>query len=64
MGIEVGGVLGLIILVLDIWAIINVIGSGASIGAKVLWTVIILLLPLIGLILWFFMGPKKGAAMA
>jgi len=64
MGIEVGGVLGLFILVLDIWAIINVIGSGASIGAKVLWTVIILLLPLIGLILWFFMGPKKGAAMA
>jgi len=64
MGIEVGGVLGLIILVLDIWAIINVIGSGASIGAKVLWIVIILLLPLIGLILWFFMGPKKGAAMA
>jgi len=64
MGIEVGGVLGLIILVLDIWAIINVIGSGASTGAKVLWIVIILLLPLIGLILWFFMGPKKGAAMA
>lgn len=64
MGIEVGGVLGLIILVLDIWAIINVIGSGASTGAKVLWIFIILLLPLIGLILWFFMGPKKGAAMA
>lgn len=64
MGIEVGGILGLIILILDIWAIINVIGSGTSTGGKVLWIVIILLLPLIGLILWFFMGPKKGAAIA
>jgi len=64
MGIEVGGIFGLIILVLDIWAIINVIGSGASTGGKVLWVVIILLLPLVGLILWFLMGPKKGAAMA
>lgn len=64
MGIEVGGILGLIILVLDIWAIINIIGSGASTGAKVIWVVVVLLLPLLGLILWFFMGPKKGTAMA
>lgn len=64
MGIEVGGIIGLIILVLDIWAIINVIGSGASTGAKVLWTLAILLLPVLGLIVWFFMGPRKGTAMA
>ncbi len=64
MGIEVGGIFGLIILVLDIWAIVNVVGSAATTGAKVLWVVIILLLPLLGLILWFFLGPKKGHAMA
>ena len=64
MGIEVGGILGLIILVLDIWAIINVIGSAASTGTKVLWVVVILLLPVIGLILWFLLGPKKGTAVA
>jgi hypothetical protein len=64
MGIEVGGIFGLIILVLDIWAIVNVLGSGASTGEKVLWVVVILLLPLLGLILWFFMGPKKGPAVA
>ena len=37
MGIEVGGLLGLIILILDIWAILKVIQSGASTGAKLLW---------------------------
>lgn len=57
---EIGGIFGLIILALDIWAIINVIGSAASTGAKVLWVIVILLLPLIGLILWYFMGPKSS----
>jgi len=58
MGIEVGGISGLILLVLDVWAIIKVSQSSAATGNKVLWVVIILLLPLLGLILWFFLGPK------
>lgn len=58
MGIEVGGLLGLVILVLDVWAIVRVIGTGASDGAKVFWIVIILLLPVVGLILWLLIGPK------
>jgi hypothetical protein len=58
MGVEVGGLLGLIILVLDVWALIRVVGSGASTGTKVLWVVVILLLPLIGLLLWWLIGPK------
>lgn len=61
MGIEVGGFLGLIILVLDVWAIIKVFESGASTIAKVVWTVAILLLPVLGLILWFIFGPKGKA---
>lgn len=60
MGVEVGGLLGLIILVLDVWAIVKVIGSGASDGSKVLWVVVILLLPVVGLLLWLFLGPKSG----
>lgn len=58
MGIEVGGILGLIILILDVWAIVKTIGSSAGTGAKVLWIVVILLLPVLGLILWFLFGPK------
>ncbi len=58
MGVEVGGLLGLIILILDVWAIIRVVGSSASTGAKVLWTVLILVLPIVGLVLWYLFGPK------
>jgi hypothetical protein len=58
MGIEVGGLLGLIILGLDIWAIITTFESGASSGTKVVWILIIIILPLVGLILWWFLGPK------
>lgn len=59
MGLEVGGILGLIILILDVWAVIKTIGSGASTGSKVLWVVVIVLLPVLGLILWFLFGPKS-----
>ena len=58
MGIEVGGILGLIVLILDIWAIVKTLGSSAGTGAKVLWIVIILVLPVLGLILWLLLGPK------
>jgi hypothetical protein len=53
-------IIGLIILIADIWAILNVIGSGATTGKKVLWIVIILVFPVVGLIVWFLAGPKKG----
>lgn len=59
-----GGILGLIILALDIWAIINVLQSGASTGSKVVWVLVILVLPLLGLIIWYFMGPRGGRAAA
>jgi hypothetical protein len=59
---EFGGIFGLIILALDIWAVINVIQSGASTGAKVVWVLLILLLPLIGLVIWYFAGPRGRRA--
>ena len=59
MNIEVGGLLGLIILILNVWAIVKVIGSSASDGKKVVWVVLILLLPVIGFIAWLFVGPKS-----
>jgi hypothetical protein len=62
MGIEVGGIFGLLILIADIWAIVSVVQSGASTGNKVLWIVLILLLPVLGLILWLLLGPRGGKA--
>ncbi|SEN40728.1 PLDc N-terminal domain-containing protein [Nitrosomonas marina] len=58
MGIEVGGFFGLILLILNVWAIVRVVQSAASTGSKVLWIVLILLLPVFGLIVWFFFGPR------
>ncbi len=59
MSIEVGGLLGLIWLVIVIYAIVKIIDSGAGTGAKVLWVVLILVLPVLGVILWFLLGPKR-----
>jgi hypothetical protein len=58
VGIEIGGFLGLIILIADVWAVVKTIGSPASTGAKVFWIVLILLLPVLGLILWLVAGPR------
>ena len=52
------GILGLIILIADIYAVIKTWQSGASTGAKLLWTLLILLLPVVGVIIWFIAGPK------
>jgi succinate dehydrogenase/fumarate reductase cytochrome b subunit len=56
------GLGGLIILFADVWAIVNIFQSAADTGRKVLWTVLVLLLPVLGFILWFFLGPKTGKA--
>jgi len=51
-----GGIIGLIILILDIIAIVSVLMGGGSVVRKLLWILIILLLPLIGMILYFLIG--------
>ena len=56
--VQVGGLIGLIILIFDIYAIVKTMQSSASTGAKVLWTIVILIFPLLGLLLWLLMGPK------
>jgi hypothetical protein len=57
MGLEFG-IPGLILLVLNIYAIVKIVGSGATTGAKVIWVIVILIFPLLGFILWLIFGPK------
>lgn len=59
MSIEVSGILGFIWLIISVWAIVRTVQSGASAGKKTLWIVFILLLPVIGIVVWFFLGPKR-----
>jgi hypothetical protein len=49
---------GLLVLIADIWAIVQVYKSRESTGTKVLWTVLIVALPVLGLIIWYFAGPR------
>ncbi|HUG73566.1 MAG TPA: PLDc N-terminal domain-containing protein [Steroidobacteraceae bacterium] len=60
MNFGYNGLLGALILIGDVWAIINIFQSSASNEKKLLWTVVVLLLPLLGLILWYFLGPRSG----
>lgn len=60
MNIEVTGIFSLLLLIADIWAIVNIVQSASSTGAKVLWVVLVLLLPLLGLIIWLVAGPRSA----
>jgi hypothetical protein len=51
---------GLLILIGDIWAIVNILRSTASNEKKLIWVIAVLLLPLVGLVLWYFAGPREG----
>lgn len=59
MGLEVG-FFGFVILVIDIWAILKTVASRTSTGNKVLWIVLILVLPILGVVLWAIAGPKDS----
>ena len=56
------GIGGFILLALDIWALISVIGSSESTGKKVIWVLVILFLPLVGFIAWLIFGPRSSRA--
>ena len=60
MGFQTGGLLGLVILIADIWAIIQVYNSSVSTAAKLGSTPLILVLPVLGLVIWFFMAPRSA----
>lgn len=62
MRFQYAGIGGFILLVLDIWAIVSIVGSNASTGKKIVWVLVILFLPLLGFIAWLFFGPRSQRA--
>jgi Phospholipase_D-nuclease N-terminal len=60
MDIQVQGIFGLLVLIADIWAILNIIQSSSTTGKKLLWILIVLLLPLLGVVIWWLVGPKEA----
>jgi hypothetical protein len=57
-----GSIVALLIFVADVWAIVQVLQSHESTGTKVLWIALIALLPVVGLIIWYFAGPRGPGA--
>ncbi|WP_410217162.1 PLDc N-terminal domain-containing protein [Paracoccus sp. (in: a-proteobacteria)] len=55
-----GWLFSIIIFVLDVWAIASIINTNATNKTKILWILLIIILPLLGLIIWYFAGPKAN----
>lgn len=51
--------LGILVFVLDIIAIVSILKSSADGATKILWMLLVILLPFIGMILYFVMGPGR-----
>lgn len=58
MGIEIVGLGSLIWLIIIIWAIVKTAQARVGIVVRVMWILVLLLIPFVGLILWIFLGPK------
>lgn len=56
---ELTGVFGLLILIADIYALIKIFGSREEPLKKAIWAALVIVLPLLGLIIWFLAGPGK-----
>ena len=56
---DLTGIGSLIILIADIYVIVMILQSSAKSIEKLLWSLLVLLLPLIGLIIWYFAGPGR-----
>ena len=54
-----GAILGLIILVLDIIAIVDALKSSMDTGKQILWIILIIFLPVVGMVLYFLIGKKQ-----
>ena len=60
MNVRIYSLWGLIVLVADIWAIVNIFLSTTTTFRKVMWTVLVLILPVAGFIIWLLAGPRRA----
>ncbi len=52
------GLAGLLVFILDVVAIVDCIQSSLDTGKKLLWILLILVLPLLGMLLYFLLAKK------
>ncbi len=55
------GVLGLLLFAFWVWMLVHAItNKGLRDGEKILWVLVVILLPFLGAVLYFFLGKPKG----
>lgn len=52
------GLFGLIVLIADVWAIVSVLQSSSERTRKVIWIVVVIVLPVLGFLVWALFGPR------
>lgn len=53
------GICGLLHIVAVVWAFVQIANSHADQGSKVLWGLAVFFFPVVGLLAWYFAGPKR-----
>lgn len=56
------GILAVIVVVLDLVAIVQVLRTRIEAGRKIIWCLVIVLLPVVGLIMWFIAAEARARA--
>lgn len=51
------GILGILHLAALAYAALQIFGSSADITKKIIWILVVAILPVVGLVIWFFIGP-------
>ena len=59
-GIVLSTFFSLLVLAADVWAIVNILQSDDKTVTKVVWTIVVIVLPILGLIIWYFAGPRPA----
>jgi len=54
---EFTGILGFLYLIVVIYAILQIVQSSGDNGKKALWIAIVLVIPVVGIIAWYLLGP-------
>jgi len=56
------GILAVVVLVLDVLAIVQVWRTRIELGRKIIWSLVIVLLPVVGLVMWFVASGSRAKA--
>ena len=55
-----GGLVSILVLILVIWALVDILKSRRDNTWKLIWVIVCLLLPLLGPVLYYFLGRQSA----